>query len=326
MNRRELIAAIVGAVSSQPFAAYCQDSPGPLVGFLRSTPAAPFPRLPQAVREGLGEVGFVEGRSVTLLERYADNRLELLPELARELVLRRPSVIVCNSIAAGAVKVATESIPIVFVAGDDPVKAGLVSNLGRPEGNLTGVTFFGGGHLNEKRLELLNELAPGTAAFGVLVDLGYPAWESELPGVIAGARAMAREIVIMKIAGSSDLAPAFGRLADARVGALLVSGSAFFTSRRGEIVALAARHSLPTIYDQRDYVEAGGLISYAASFVGAYRQAGAYAGRILKGASPADLPVAQPTTFELTINMITARALALKVPQSILVRADEVIE
>jgi putative ABC transport system substrate-binding protein len=326
MKRRAFLVAAAGVAWSRPFAAQAQEPSVPLVGFLRSTPAAPFPHLPNAVREGLGELGFVDGRNVVVVERYADNRHELLPELARELVSRRVSVIVTNSIAAAAAKAATDSIPIVFVAGDDPVKSGLVSNLGRPGGNLTGITFFGGGHLNQKRLELLNEMVPGNAPLGVLVDLNYPAWETELPSVIAAARAMGRELMMVKISGGSELAPAFGRFSEARIAALLISGSAFFTSRRSEIVALAARHSLPTIYDQRDYVDTGGLISYAASFAGAYRQAGVYAAKILKGASPADLPVAQPTTFELTVNMNTARALDLKIPQSILVRADEVIE
>lgn len=326
MRRREFLAAAAGAAWPRPFAVQAQDLPIPAVGFLRSTPAAPFPGLPKAIREGLAEVGFIEGRNIAILERYADNRHELLPGLAQELVSHRVSVIITNSIAAPAAKAATGSIPIVFVAGDDPVKGGLVSNLGRPESNLTGITFFGGGHLNEKRLELLNELVPGSGPFGVLVDLNYPAWETELPSVVAGARAMGRELIMLKVADRSELSPAFSRFAEARVAALLISGSAFFTSRRNEIVALAARHALPTIYDQRAYVDTGGLISYGASFVGAYRQAGVYAGRILKGTSPADLPVAQPTTFELTINMVTARALDLKFPQSILVRADEVIE
>ncbi|HEX2116937.1 MAG TPA: ABC transporter substrate-binding protein [Alphaproteobacteria bacterium] len=324
MRRRAFLAAIAGA--AWPFAGHAQDAPIPLVGFLRSTPAAPFPHLLSAVRAGLMESGYVDGRNVATLERYADNRNELLPGLAKHLVSRRVSVIVGNSIAAAAAKEATDSIPIVFVAGDDPVKSGLVSNLARPERNLTGITFFGGGHLNAKRLELLNELVPGSSAFGVLMDVNYPAWEAELPTVIAAARGIDREIMIVKVSGDGDLAPAFGRFADAGIGALLISGSAFFTSRRHDLVALAAHHSLPAIYDQRDYVAAGGLISYAASFVGAYHQAGVYAGRILKGAKPADLPVAQPTTFELTINMITARALGLNVPQSILIRANEVIE
>ena len=325
MKRRAFIAGAAGAFCIWPFRARA-DNPMPVVGFFRSTPAAPFSQLVAAVRDGLGEAGLVDGRDVAVLERYADNRADLLPEMAKDLVARRVAVIVGNSIAVAAVKPLTDTIPLVFVAGDDPVKSGLVSNLARPERNITGVTFFGGGHLNAKRLELLNELLPGKAPIGVLMDLNDPAWEAELPSVTQGARALGREIVLVKIAGGGELEPAFGRFTEARIDGLLVSGSAIFTSRRTEIVALAARHALPAIYDQRDYVASGGLISYAASFTAAYRQAGIYAGRLLKGASPADLPVAQPTTFELAINLATARALGLKVPQSILVRADEVIE
>lgn len=326
MKRRAFIGTMTGALWSLPFLCHAGRLTMPSVGFFRSTPEAPFPHLLNAVRDGLAETGFVDGQNVALLQRYADNRHDLLSEMAKELVSREVSVIIGNSIAIAAVMAITDSTPLVFVAGDDPVKSGLVSNLARPERNVTGVTFFGGGHLNAKRLELLNELVPGHAAFGVLMDQNYPAWEAELPGLTAAARAIGRELRIIKVAGDSELASAFKRFADVRVGALLISGSAFFTSRRGEIVAHAARHALPTIYDQRDYVGAGGLISYAASFAKAYHQAGAYAGRILKGVSPADLPVAQPTTFELTLNMMTARELGVKVPQSILLRADEVIE
>jgi putative ABC transport system substrate-binding protein len=325
MKRRTFIASAAGALCAWPCRARA-DVYRPLVGFFRSTPGAPFPQLVAAVREGLAEAGLTDGRDVSVIERYADNRADLLPGLAKDLVARRVSVIVGNSIAIAAAKDLTDAIPLVFVAGDDPVKSGLVSNLARPDRNITGVTFFGGGHLNAKRLELLNELLPGGTPFGVLMDMNYPAWEAELPSVTQGARALGREIVIVKVAGESELESAFRRLAAARLGGVLVSGSAFFTSRRAEIVALAARHALPAIYDQRDFVASGGLISYAASFTAAYRQAGIYAGRLLKGASPADLPVAQPTTFELVINLTTARALGIKVPQSILVRADEVIE
>lgn len=326
MRRRAFLATAAAAAWWRPRPGQAQNLPLPLVGFLRSTPAAPFPQLPKAVRAGLAESGFIEGENIAILERYADNNNQRLPELAKELVSRRVSVIVGNSIAAAAAKDATESIPIVFVSGDDPVKSGLVSNLARPEANLTGVTFFGGGHLNAKRLELLNELVPGRTPLGVLIDLNYPAWDAELPGVIAAADKMGRDTRIVKVAGTGDLEPAFRGFAEARIGALLISGSAFFTSRRQDLVALARRYALPAIYDQRDYVASGGLISYAASFAAAYHEAGIYAGRILKGVRPADLPVAQPTTFELTINMATARTLGLSVPQSVLIRADEVIE
>jgi putative ABC transport system substrate-binding protein len=325
MKRREFIALLGGAAAMSPRAACAQQSAMPVIGFLRSTPAAPFAHLVTAFRQGLGEAGFVEGRNVAIEYRYADNQLDRLPGLAADLLGRRVAVIVGNTPAAQAVKVATTTIPIVFVVGDDPVRLGLVDSLSRPGGNLTGVTFFGGSQLGAKRMELLRDLVPTAAVIAVLWD-STPTSEVGLPELEAAARALGRQIVVVKVASEREFDAAFARFVQAGAGALLVGSGSFFNSQRRTIVALAARHALPAIYTNRDSVAAGGLISYSASFTGAYRQAGVYAGRILKGAKPSELPVLQPTTFELVVNLGTAKALGLDVPPSIHLRADEVLD
>jgi len=325
-TRREFIALFGGAAVTWPLAARAQQPPMPVVGLLRSTPAAPFAALVAALRQGLGEEGFVEGRNVSIEQRYADNQLDRLAGLAAELVRRQVSVIVGNVGAVDAARAATATIPIVFVTGEDPVKSGLVASLNRPEANLTGVTFFGGSTLNAKRLELLRDLVPKAAVFAVLGDVNYPPFEAELPAVQAAGHLLGRQMIVVKISDERDFEGEFAKIVQASAGALLVSGSPMFTSQRRTLVALAARHAIPAIYDQRDFVVDGGLISYSASFTGAYRQAGTYAGKILKGAKPAELPVLQPTTFELVLNLRTAKALNLDVPPSILVAADEAIE
>jgi putative tryptophan/tyrosine transport system substrate-binding protein len=230
------------------------------------------------------------------------------------------SVIIGNSPAVIA------AIPIVFVTGDDPVRSGLVGNLGRPGGNLTGMTFFGSGNLTSKRLEMLHELVPKAEVIAVLIDSTYSGSEADLPLVEAAARALGLRIFATRVRSEGEFEAAFAGFVQAGAGAVLVTGSPFFTSQRWALVAFSARHALPAMYDQRDYVAAGGLISHAASFTGAYRQAGVYAGRILKGARVSELPVLQPTTFELAVNLKTAKALGLPMPPSILLRADEVIE
>jgi putative ABC transport system substrate-binding protein len=297
----------------------------PVVGFLRSTPAEPFTQLVTAFRQGLAEAGFVEGQNVAIEYRWAENHPDRLPGLVDDLIRRQVAVIVGNSLAVMAAKAATTTIPIVFVFADDPVRFGLVASLNRPGGNLTGVTFFGGRQLDTKRLELLRDLAPSAAIIAMLVDPSYPGYESEQPEMEAAGRAVGRHIVVAKAASERELDAAFANIAQAGAGALLVSGSPFFTSQRRALVALAARHAIPAIYDVREYVESGGLISYSASITGAYRQAGVYVARILRGARPADLPVEQPTKFEMVINLKTAKALGLTVPQSVLLRADKVI-
>jgi putative tryptophan/tyrosine transport system substrate-binding protein len=326
VKRREFIRLLGGAVAVWPVAARAQQPALPVIGLLRSSPAAPFAHIVATFRQGLSETGFVEGQNVVIEQRWADNQPDRLPALAADLAARKAAVIVCNGIAVDAARAASPSTPIVFVAGDDPVKMGLVASLNRPEGNVTGVTFFGGGHLGAKRLELLHELVPRLAVVAVLLDPTNAGFEVGVPGIHAAASALGLQIVFVKIANEHDLDAAFARIVMARAGGVLFGGGPLLRSRLQQVVALAARHAIPVIYELRDYVDAGGLISYAASFPAAYRQAGVYAGRVLKGAKPSELPVLQPTTFELAINLKTVRALGLEVPPTLLARADEVIE
>ena len=234
-------------------------------------------------------------------------------------------MIVGNSLAAEAAKAASAIIPIVFVSGDDPVTSCLVTSLNRPGSNLTGVTFFGGGQLGTKRLELLHELVP-KGAIAVLVDTNYTSIQQEVPDVEAAGRALGRRIVVVKAGSEREFEGTFAEIIQAGATALFVTGSPFFTSERRTLIGLAAQHAMPTVYWLRDCVVDGGLISYSASFTGAYRQAGVYVGKILKGAKPSELPVLQPTTLELVVNLKTAKTLDLQVPPSIMLRADEVIE
>jgi putative ABC transport system substrate-binding protein len=296
-----------------------------VVGFFRSTPAKPFAHIVAAFREGLSETGFVEGQNVTIEQRWADNQLDQLPALAADLVRRHPAVIVGNGQAVEAAHSAASNIPIVFVIGGDPVAEGLVSSLGRPGGNLTGVTFFGN-RLAAKRVEMLHELVPGVSVIATLTDPTFPAAVAESREVEEASRSIGQKIVPMNASNEREIDAAFASIAQAGAGALVVMGGPLFTSKIQMLVELSARYAIPTIYDLRDYVVVGGLISYSASFTNAYRQAGVYAGRILKGARPSELPVLQPATFELAINRRTARTLGVNVPQSLLARADELIE
>jgi putative ABC transport system substrate-binding protein len=325
MRRREFI-TLLGGATAWPLAARAQQAAAPTVWFLRSSPAAPFAHIVAAFRKGLTEAGFVEGRNVVIEQRWADNQPDRLPRLASDLIRRQVAVIVGNGIAAEAARTVTSTIPIVFVVGDDPVKMGLVASLNRPEGNLTGVTFFGGGQLGAKRLELLRELAPKAGIVAVLLDPNNPGFEVELPSLEAAARALGLQLVLVKPESERHIDAAFDRIVATGAGAVLFGGGPVLRSQHQQVVALAARHAIPTVYELRDYVEAGGLISYSASLTAAYRQAGVYAGRILMGAKPSELPVLQPTTFELAINLKTAKALGLVVPEKLLVAADEVIE
>jgi putative ABC transport system substrate-binding protein len=325
MRRRAFIATIAGA-TAWPLALRGQQPTMPAVGFLRSTPAAPFAHILTAFRQGLADLGFVEGRNVAIEQRWADNRLDQLPVLAAELVRRGVAVIVGNFTAAAAAQAATGTVPIVFVASGDPMARGLVSSLSRPGNNVTGVTFFGGSELNAKRMELLHELVPTGKIIAVLVDPTDVGSASGWRDAEAAGSALGRRTERIEVAGQGDLDAAFARMAAFEAGAVLVSGSPFFTSHRRGLVELAARHALPAIYDLREYAEAGGLVSYAASLAVAYRQAGVYVGRILKGEKPTDLPVQNATRIELVVNLNTAKALGIAVPPSLLARADEVIE
>lgn len=324
MRRREFV-WIAGGAIALPFGAYAQ-SRLPVVGFLRTTREQPFRHLVAAFKAGLGETGFVEGTSVAIEYRFADHQLHRLPGLAAELIRRPVSVIVANSQAAEAAKSLTSVIPIVFVTGDDPIKRGLIANLARPAGNVTGLSFFGGGALAAKRMELLHELAPNAASVAVLQDPNWPGTAAEMPDIEATARALGKTVVVARAASASEFEAAFATIAKADPGALVVIGSPTFTGNRAALVALVARHRLPAIYDLRENAEAGGLISFSGSIADAYRQAGVYAGRILNGAKPAELPVLLPSKFELVVNLRTAKALGITVPQSIVIRADEVIE
>jgi putative ABC transport system substrate-binding protein len=324
-NRREFISLLGGAAAAWPLAAHAQQPAMPVIGFLRSTAATGSENLVGAFRQGLNEAGFVEGQNVAVEYRFADDRDDRLPAMAAELVRRQVAVIVTNGLATPAAKAVTATIPIVFTTGFDPVRTGFVASLSRPGGNVTGVVHTVG-DLAAKQLGLLHELAPKAAIIAVLGDSNQPELEVELRETEAAARAIGRQILIVKSSGERDLNASFAKIVQAGAGALLVRGSAIFFNRRRQIVALAARHALLACYTSRDYVELGGLMSYGPSLTDAYRRAGTYVGRIIKGARPADLPVEMATKFELMINLATAKAIDLDIPPMLLARADEVIE
>jgi len=323
MRRRDAI-RMLGGAASLPFAARAQQAM-PVVGYLRSTPSRPFENIAAAFREGLKEAGFVEGHNVAIESRYAENQLDRLPALAAELIGRRVSMIVANSSAARAAKAATSTIPIVFTVGNDPVRDGLVASLNRPGGNVTGVTFLSG-VLGTKRLELLRQFVPKATSIAVLVNPNTSETEIERNNLQAAAQAIGQQIIVADVGNGSDIEAAFASFVQRGAGALLAGTGAFLNSQRQLIVALAARHGIPAIYAAREFAEAGGLMSYSTSQTGAYRQAGIYAGRILKGEKPGDLPVVQATKFEFVLNLKTAKVLGLEFHPQLLGIADEVIE
>ena len=280
-----------------------------------------------AFRHGLAEIGYVEGQNVTIEYRYALNQVERLPEIMADLVGRRVSVLAATggTISARAAKAATSTIPIVFTTGDDPVRVGLVASLSRPDGNATGVSVFTA-RLGSKRLGLLHEMVPMASPIGVLVNPTNPDTEDEANDIREAARGLGIQIVVARAGKADDLDDAFATLVNQGARALIIGSDTFFTSQRSQISIRAARHSLPNIWVTRIEVEAGGLMSYGANIPDVYRQAGVYAGQILKGAKPANLPVQLPTAFDLIINLQTAKALGLEVPPTLLARADEVIE
>ena len=324
MNRREFVLLLGGATTAAR-ALRAQQKAMPVIGFLGiSPPGANASRL-AAFRLGLGDTGYVEGQNVTIEYRSAEDRYDRLPALAADLVGRKIDVIVTQgSVAAVAAKNATSTIPIVFSVGD-PVAAGLVASLARPGGNLTGFSILAF-ELAPKRLELLSELVPQARLITLLVNPNSPNAERTIGDMQEAARAKGRQLVALKAENEIEIDSAFATLAQQDAGALVVDADPFFFSRREQLVALAARYVVPAIYQWREFAEAGGLISYGSSLMAATRQLGVYTGKILKGAKPADLPVQQPTTFELVINLSTAEALALTVPQALLARADEVLE
>jgi putative ABC transport system substrate-binding protein len=326
MTRRNFLSVVAGA-SAWPLVSYAQQPAMPMIGFLSSGSPRTFARFIAAFREGLRSQGYIEGRNVWIDYRWAEGHYDELPALAAELVRRRVTLIAATGgvLSAQAAKNATRTIPVVFVVGFDPVQLGLVASLSNPGGNVTGVTVFST-ELATKRLELLHDLMPGVVTIAILVNPTSIATDSETKDTIAAAQHMGFELLVLEATTDSDLEAAFALAVRKRTNALLVSADPFFTIRRAELVALAARHALPTMYPWREYVEAGGLVSYGTELTWAYHQIGVYAGRIVKGAKPTELPVQLPTNFDLTINLKTAKALGLTVSPLVLVRANKTID
>jgi putative ABC transport system substrate-binding protein len=321
MRRREFITLLGGAAVAWPLAARAQQPAMPVVGLLRS---GDVPRdQGTAFRQGLKEAGFVEGQNVGI--EYHSDPTDKLPLLVADLLRRQVALIVGNTPSALAAKAATTTVPIVFVTGGDPVRAGLVASLNRPGGNVTGVSFFSV-ELAAKQLGLLRQLWPGAARIAMLVDPKFPTTERFVSDFRAAASAMGQQIEVFYVSSDREIESAFTTLVQHGAGVLLWGTGDFMISQRERVVSLAARHRIPAMYILRDYVAAGGLMSYAASVTDAYRQAGIYSGRILKGEKPGDLPVMLPTKFELVINVKTAKALGLEIPDKLLALADEVIE
>ena len=328
LKRREFIRRLAGAAFAWPLAARAQQPSPPVIGFLNSGSAGPLSANLRGFLQGLSEAGYVEGRNVAIEQRWADGDYDRLPQLAADLVGRRISVLAATGglPSALAAKAATNSIPIVFVMGSDPVKAGVVASLNRPGGNITGVSFLTN-TLGAKRIELLSQLAPKAATIGMLVNPTNPDAEVEINDASAALKALGRMVSVVKASAGNSVDAAFATLAAQRVGGLVVVGDPFFAGKaRPQIIALAARHAIPAMYAFREDAVAGGLSSYGTSIIDAYRQVGAYVGSILMGAKPADIPVIQSTKFEFVLNLKTAQTLGLTVPQTLLLRADEVIQ
>jgi putative tryptophan/tyrosine transport system substrate-binding protein len=325
MQRRDFIKLVAGSVVTWPLAARAQQPARPVVGFLRDTSLADADHLVTGFRNGLEEAGFVEGQNVVVEYRSANDQLERLPVLVADLIGRQAAVIVGNTNAALAAKAVTTTVPIVFASGSDPVTDGLVASLNRPGGNVTGVTFLSS-ELGAKRLDLVRELVPKASIIAMLVNPNSPEAVRERQAVQAAAQAISQRLIVLEVNSEQEIDTAFATFVQRGAGALLCGSGAFLNSHRDRVVALAARYALPTIYVLREFVSAGGLMSYGTSIVAAYRQAGIYAGRILKGERPADLPVVQSTKFSLLINLKAAKALGLEIPAKLLALSDEVIE
>jgi putative ABC transport system substrate-binding protein len=327
MNRRDFITLLGGAAAVWPLSARAQQQTMPVIGFLSSRSKDDSASHVGAFRQGLQEAGYVESQNVAIEYRWADGQYDRLPPLASELVARRVTVIAAagGNVSGLAAKTATGTIPIVFIVGDDPVKLGLVSSFNRPGSNATGMSVFTT-ELGAKRLELLLEVLPRASIIGLLINPNYQGAVAEAVAVQAAGRDIGRQILVLNASSERDIDTVFANLTRQHVDALLIDADALFVSRRDHLVTLVAQHSMPAIYDLREFAAAGGLISYGTSLTDAYRRLGIYVGRILKGEKSADLPVMQPTKFELVINLKTAKALGLEVPPTLLARADEVIE
>ncbi len=328
MRRRELVLLLGGAMMIAP-GVRAQQKAMPVIGYLASTSPSnnAFVSTLAAFRQGLGDAGYVEGQNVAIEYRFAEGLFDRLPGLAADLVGRKVDVILAAGGATGALaaKSATSTIPVIFISGDDPVERGLVASLARPGGNLTGVSNFEV-TLMAKRLELISELVPQVKVIALISNPNDAKAESMIQETQEAARAKEVQLHVLKAGSEGEIDTAFAALLQLQAGALIVGTEPFLISRRQQLVALASRHAVPAIYGAGDFGPAGGLISYAPSLTASFRQLGVYAGKILKGAKPADLPVEQPTRFELVVNLKTAKELGLTVPPSILARADEVIE
>jgi putative ABC transport system substrate-binding protein len=327
MRRREFITLLGGAAAMWPAIARAQRAPMPVVGFLSGRSRGESASVVGAFHKGLAESGYSEGRNVIVEYRWADGQYDRLPALAAELAVQPVTAIAATggSVSGLAAKAATSAIPIVFSSGGDAVKLGLVASLNRPGGNVTGVNLIFGA-LGAKRLELLHEFIPDARTVAVLVNLNYPSAASEVQDIQTSALTFALQVDVLNAPAASDFEKAFTTIAERKIGSLLVADDPFLQSRRDQLIALAARHAIPAIYFSRDFAEDGGLMSYGPSINDAYRLVGVYIGRVLKGEKPADLPVIQPTKFELVINLKTAKALGREVPPKLLALADEVIE
>jgi putative ABC transport system substrate-binding protein len=326
MRRREFITLLGGAAAAWPLAARAQQPAMPVVGFIAGSSPSALSQQVAAFREGLKEAGFIEGVNVAVEYRYGEGQLDRFPAFASDLVRRQVAVlVVSNPTAVLAAKQASTTIPIVFSVGSDPVEIGLVASLNRPGGNITGVYQFTAG-LEAKRLGLLQEMVPKATAIAALVNPNYAGAENQLRDLQVAATRLGMQLVVVRANTEDEFNAAFSTIVQQKAGALLVCASPFFNARRQQLILLAARHTMPAMYEWREFAAAGGLMSYGTSLGDAYRQAGVYAGRILKGEKPADLPVVQVTKFEFVINLNAAKALGLEVPPTLLARADEVIE
>jgi putative tryptophan/tyrosine transport system substrate-binding protein len=327
MKRREFVALLGGAAVARPFAARAQQAITPVVGFLHSSAPNYFAQMAQAFSQGLKQVGYVEGENVTIEYRWAQGDYGRLPELAKDLVDRHVAVILAagGTDPAKVAKAATTEIPIVFVSAADPVQTGLVASLSRPAGNVTGVSLLAS-QLNAKKLDLLRQLVPRAPVVGALVNPNYPQAKTEAEDFQSAAKSLGVNAVVLSASTPTEIDAAFSATQERQIGALVIATDPFYGSRRDQLLALAARYAVPVIYYQKEFVAAGGLLSYGPSYPDGYRQGGVYIGRILKGEKPADLPVMQPTKFELVINLKTAKILGLSVPPTVLALAEEVIE
>jgi putative ABC transport system substrate-binding protein len=325
VRRREFITLLGGAAAAWPVVARTQQPAMPVISLFNSGTQAANAKNLTALRQGLKEAGFVEGQNVAIEFRWGENQFDRLADLATEVIARQPAVIVSNTLAAMRIKAATATIPIVFTTGSDPVRDDLVTSMSRPGGNITGVVFITG-TLGAKRLELLRQFVPKATKIAMLVYPGTPETEAERKDVQVAAQMIGRQMDFLEVRTAGDVETAFATLASRQVDALLIGTGPFTNNNRGLIVALAARHAIPTMYANRESVEVGGLMGYGASLPDAYHQAGRYTGRILKGEKPGDLPVVQSSRFQFVINLNAAKALGLEFHPQLLATADEVIE